>query len=179
MATKKLQDLAASTSPNDTDILLIEDTSATKKITFLSLFNKVKNKLGLGSLATKNKVAQSDMETAVGDLLNSIGKATDLTTTQKTNLVVAINELVESTNSLNRNKLVTENITLKIEQGQDWSYIPAKVGYHLISVMPTQFTGTYEIISGVSWQDSQYAVFLRAAPQTQHSFPAMAIWLPL
>lgn len=80
---------------------------------------------------------------------------------------------------LNRNKLVTENITLKIQQGQDWSYIPAKVGYHLISVMPTQFTGTYEIISGVSWQDSQYAVFLRAAPQTQHSFPAMAIWLPL
>lgn len=103
MSQKKLKDLNTSTSPNDSDILLIEDTEATKNITFLDLFNKIKTKLGLGSLATKNKVAQSDMETAVSNLLNSIGKASDLTTTQKANLVAAINELVESTNSLNRN----------------------------------------------------------------------------
>ena len=134
MATKKLQDLAESTSPNDTDIFIIEDTTATKKITLLNLFNKMISKLGLGSLATKNKVLQSDLDTALAnllagkltssgiannlsttdatkvlaapqgkELLGYIGTLSGLTTAQKTNLVVAVNELVERTDELNRN----------------------------------------------------------------------------
>lgn len=93
MATKKLQDLAASTSPGDTDILLIEDTSATKKITFLSLFNKIKEKLSLGGLATKSTVAQSDLESALASLitgkLTSSGIANNLTTTDTTKVLAA------------------------------------------------------------------------------------------
>ena len=134
MATKKLQDLAESTSPNDTDIFIIEDTTATKKITLLNLFNKMISKLGLGSLATKNKVLQSDLDTALAnllagkltssgiannlsttdatkvlaapqgkELLGYIGTLSGLTTAQKTNLVVAVNELVERTDELHRN----------------------------------------------------------------------------
>lgn len=59
MATKKLQDLTASTSPGDADILLIEDTAATKKITFLNLFNRIKTKLGLATVATSGKLADT------------------------------------------------------------------------------------------------------------------------
>ncbi|WP_050640991.1 MULTISPECIES: hypothetical protein [Clostridia] len=57
MATKKLQDLTASTSPGDADIMLIEDTTATKKITFLNLFNRIKTKLGLATVATSGKAS--------------------------------------------------------------------------------------------------------------------------
>lgn len=46
MATKKLQDLAASINPNDSDIFIIEDATATKKITFANMFSKIKQKLG-------------------------------------------------------------------------------------------------------------------------------------
>ena len=59
MATKKLQDLTASTSPGDADIMLIEDTTATKKITFLNLFNRIKTKLGLATVATSGKLADT------------------------------------------------------------------------------------------------------------------------
>lgn len=59
MATKKLQDLTASTSPGDADILLIEDTAATKKITFLNLFNRIKTKLSLATVATSGKLADT------------------------------------------------------------------------------------------------------------------------
>lgn len=93
MATKKLQDLAESTSPGDTDILLIEDTSATKKITFFNLYNKIKTKLGLGGLATKSTVAQSDLESDLASLINgkltSSGIANNLTTTDTTKVLAA------------------------------------------------------------------------------------------
>lgn len=57
METKKLQDLAESTAPNDTDIFILEDATATKKVTFLNLFNKIKTKLGLKAIATSGKAA--------------------------------------------------------------------------------------------------------------------------
>ena len=57
MATKKLLELAESTSPGDSDILMIEDTVATKRITFLNLFNKVKAKLALATVATSGKAS--------------------------------------------------------------------------------------------------------------------------
>ena len=57
MATKKLLELAESTSPDDSDILMIEDTVATKRITFLNLFNKVKAKLALATVATSGKAS--------------------------------------------------------------------------------------------------------------------------
>ena len=137
----KFTDYAAKTIPDDSDILLIQDASATKKITFLNIFNRVKTKLGLGTLATKNTISQSDLETALADLITekltasgiannltttdatkvlsapqgknlsdsivniskSIGTLDSLTTTEKANLVAAMNELVTSLNTLNSN----------------------------------------------------------------------------
>ena len=57
MATKKLLELVESTSPGDSDILMIEDTVATKRITLLNLFNKIKAKLALATVATSGKAS--------------------------------------------------------------------------------------------------------------------------
>lgn len=136
----KFNEYTEKTTPDDVDIFLLQDTAATKKITFLSIFNRIKIKLGLGTLATKNTISQSDLENALLNLINGkltasgiandytttdltkvlaaakgkelkeyIGTLTALTTTEKTNLVGAVNELVTSVDSLNRNMSHTLN----------------------------------------------------------------------
>lgn len=133
-------DYTEKVNPDDVDILLLEDAEETKKITFLNIFNRIKTKLGLGSLAIKSTISQSDLETALLNLINGkltasgmsndlattdatkalaapqgkkllefIGTLTALTTTEKTNLVGAVNELVSSVDSLNRNMSHTLN----------------------------------------------------------------------
>ncbi|MBA4700723.1 MAG: hypothetical protein H2212_14965 [Ruminococcus sp.] len=135
----KINEYTEKTSPDDVDIFLLQDASATKKITFLSIFNQIKTKLGLGGLATKSKISQEDLEAALLNLINGkltasgmsndlittdatkalaapqgkklldfIGTLTALTTTEKTNLVLAINELVTSIDALNRNLQITQ-----------------------------------------------------------------------
>lgn len=130
----KFNEYAEKSTPDDVDIFLLQDTSATKKITFLSIFNQIKTKLGLGLLATKSKISEEELETALLNLINGkltasglsndlittdatkalaapqgkklleyIGTLTQLTTVEKANLVGAINELVTSVDSLNRN----------------------------------------------------------------------------
>ena len=172
----KFTDYAAKTIPDDSDILLIQDASATKKITFLNIFNRVKTKLGLGTLATKNTISQSDLETALADLITekltasgiannltttdatkvlsapqgknlsdsivniskSIGTLDSLTTTEKANLVGAINELVTSLNTLNSN---IQNLKDSIS-----GIYTANLSVPNITIDGTVYTGTTEIV---------------------------------
>lgn len=137
----KFNEYTEKTNPDDVDIFLLQDAASTRKISFLNIFNRIKTKLGLGELATKSKVAQSDLEAALANLiagkltssgiannltttdttkvlaapqgkallesitsaLTLIGSLDALTTTEKTNLVGSINELVTSLTALNRN----------------------------------------------------------------------------
>lgn len=137
----KFNEYTEKTNPDDIDIFLLQDAASTKKISFLNIFNRIKTKLGLGYLATKSKVAQSDLEDALANLiagkltssgiannltttdttkvlaapqgkallesitsaLTLIGSLDALTTTEKTNLVGSINELVTSVATLNSN----------------------------------------------------------------------------
>lgn len=137
----KFNEYTEKTNPDDVDIFLLQDAASTRKISFLNIFNRIKTKLGLGELATKSKVAQSDLEAALANLiagkltssgiannltttdttkvlaapqgkallesitsaLTLIGSLDALTTTEKTNLVGSINELVTSLTALNSN----------------------------------------------------------------------------
>lgn len=89
----KFNEYTEKTNPDDVDIFLLQDAASTKKISFLNIFNQIKTKLGLGDLATKSKVAQSDLEDALTDLiagkLTSSGIANDLTTTDITKVLSA------------------------------------------------------------------------------------------
>ena len=136
----KFNEYTEKTNPDDVDIFLLQDAASTRKISFLNIFNRIKTKLGLGELATKSKVAQSDLEAALANLiannltttattkvlaapqgkallesitsaLTLIGSLDALTTTEKTNLVGSINELVTSLTALNSN-LNASNFTL-------------------------------------------------------------------
>ena len=140
----KFNEYTEKTNPDDVDIFLLQDAASTRKISFLNIFNRIKTKLGLGELATKSKVAQSDLEAALANLiagkltssgiannltttdttkvlaapqgkallesitsaLTLIGSLDALTTTEKTNLVGSINELVTSLTALNSNLTV-------------------------------------------------------------------------
>ena len=130
----KFNEYTEKTNPDDADIFLLQDVVSTKKTTFLGIFNQIRTKLGLGELANKNKVSQSDLEDALTEFINGkltasgiaddlntaditkvlsapqgkallgyIGTLSSLSTAQKTNLVVAINEVVTSVAALNSN----------------------------------------------------------------------------
>lgn len=130
----KFNEYTEKTNPDDADIFLLQDVVSTKKTTFLGIFNQIRTKLGLGALANKNKVSQSDLEDALTEFINGkltasgiaddlnttditkvlsapqgkallgyIGTLSSLSTAQKTNLVVAINEVVTSVATLNSN----------------------------------------------------------------------------
>lgn len=138
----KFNEYTEKTNPDDADIFLLQDVVSTKKTTFLGIFNQIRTKLGLGELANKNKVSQSDLEDALTEFINGkltasgiaddlnttditkvlsapqgkallgyIGTLSSLSTAQKTNLVVAINEVVTSVAALNSN-LNAANFTL-------------------------------------------------------------------
>ena len=89
----KFNEYTEKTNPDDVDIFLLQDAASTKKISFLNIFNRIKTKLGLGDLATKSKVAQSDLEDALANLiagkLTSSGIANNLTTTDTTKVLAA------------------------------------------------------------------------------------------
>ncbi|WP_346903170.1 hypothetical protein [Faecalicatena contorta] len=133
----KFNEYTEKTNPDDADIFLLQDVVSTKKTTFLGIFNQIRAKLGLGALANKNKVSQSDLEDALTEFINGkltasgiaddlnttditkvlsapqgkallgyIGTLSSLSTAQKTNLVVAINEVVTSVATLNSNLTV-------------------------------------------------------------------------
>lgn len=89
----KFNEYTEKTNPDDIDIFLLQDAASTKKISFLNIFNRIKTKLGLGYLATKSKVAQSDLEDALANLiagkLTSSGIANNLTTTDTTKVLAA------------------------------------------------------------------------------------------
>lgn len=89
----KFNEYTEKTNPDDVDIFLLQDAASTKKISFLNIFNRIKTKLGLGDLATKSEVAQSDLEDALANLiagkLTSSGIANNLTTTDTTKVLAA------------------------------------------------------------------------------------------
>lgn len=89
----KFNEYTEKTAPDDVDIFLLQDTSATKKVTFLSIFNQIKTKLGLGLLATKSKISEEELETALLNLINgkltASGMANDLITTDATKALAA------------------------------------------------------------------------------------------
>lgn len=152
----KFNEYTEKTNPDDVDIFLLQDAASTRKISFLNIFNRIKTKLGLGELATKSKVAQSDLEAALANLiagkltssgiannltttdttkvlaapqgkallesitsaLTLIGSLDALTTTEKTNLVGSINELVTSLTALNSNLQSTNDLIW------DTGYVP-------------------------------------------------------
>ena len=146
----KFNEYTEKTYPDDADIFLLQDVVSTKKTTFLGIFNQIRAKLGLGALANKNKVSQSDLEDALTEFINGkltasgiaddlnttditkvlsapqgkallgyIGTLSSLSTAQKTNLVVAINEVVTSVATLNSN-LNAANFDLTVS-----TYYPA------------------------------------------------------
>lgn len=58
MATRKIADLTQSTTASDADLMVIQDTSKTKKITFATLLTGIKSKLGVGTAANLNTTSK-------------------------------------------------------------------------------------------------------------------------
>ena len=50
MATKKIKDYKQATTANDTDVMILESAPETQHVTFLTLVNKIKEKLGIASI---------------------------------------------------------------------------------------------------------------------------------
>lgn len=58
MATRKIADLTQATTASDADLMVIQDTSKTKKITFSTLLAGIKTKLGVGTAANLNTTSK-------------------------------------------------------------------------------------------------------------------------
>ncbi len=58
MATRKIADLTQATTASDADLMVIQDTSKTKKITFATLLTGIKSKLGVGTAANLNTTSK-------------------------------------------------------------------------------------------------------------------------
>ena len=58
MATRKIADLTQATTASDADLMVIQDTSKTKKITFSTLLTSIKSKLGVGTAANLNTTSK-------------------------------------------------------------------------------------------------------------------------
>ena len=58
MATRKIADLTQATTASDADLMVIQDTSKTKKITFATLLTSIKSKLGVGTAANLNTTSK-------------------------------------------------------------------------------------------------------------------------
>lgn len=58
MATRKITDLTQATTASDADLMVIQDTSKTKKITFSTLLTSIKSKLGVGTAANLNTTSK-------------------------------------------------------------------------------------------------------------------------
>lgn len=71
---------------------------------------------------------------------------------------------------------IIESTTKSQSSGADFFYIAAKSGYHLVSAMITLFSGSEDIIIGISWVGTQYAAFTKAAPSATRSVPVMLVW---
>lgn len=74
MATRKIADLTQATTASDADLMVIQDTSKTKKITFSTLLTSIKSKLGVGTAANLNTTSKE-----IVGAINEIN--TNLTTT--------------------------------------------------------------------------------------------------
>lgn len=66
----RIKQYSEATTANDTDVMIIENATETQHITFLNLFNKIKEKLKLGTLANKSKVVKSDLDTDIQETLD-------------------------------------------------------------------------------------------------------------
>ncbi|WP_027296109.1 hypothetical protein [Robinsoniella sp. KNHs210] len=58
MATRKIVDLTQATTSSDADLMVIQDTSKTKKITFSTLLTNIKSKLKVGTAANLNTTSK-------------------------------------------------------------------------------------------------------------------------
>lgn len=152
MATKKLQDLTASTSPGDADIMLIEDTTATKKITFLNLFNRIKTKLGLATVATSGKLADTvkdeDNRTITdAERAKWNGYGTDITSLNS-NLNASNFTLTNSTYYPTTNVIVSGRVLQLQCAGLILKDVPANAEF-VIGTLPATYRPSYKIIKYV------------------------------
>ena len=75
-----------------------------------------------------------------------------------------------------KNVMEIENI--QIEQTFNFMYVEPKIGYHLVSAMVTTFVnGESDIINGICWQENQYVLFTKEAPETPTTKPVMLVWI--
>ena len=84
MATRKIADLTQATTASDADLMVIQDTSKTKKITFSTLLTSIKSKLGVGTAANLNTTSKeivgaiNEINTNLGGIILYAGTASEI-----------------------------------------------------------------------------------------------------
>lgn len=84
MATRKIADLTQATTASDADLMVIQDTSKTKKITFATLLTGIKSKLGVGTAANLNTTSK-EIVGAINEINTNLGVIGTLYTTEEVN----------------------------------------------------------------------------------------------
>ena len=68
----RIKQYTEASSTNDTDVMIIENSTETQHIKFSTLFNSIKSKLALGALALKNVITKTDMDSSLQASVNKI-----------------------------------------------------------------------------------------------------------
>lgn len=74
-----------------------------------------------------------------------------------------------------------ETHRLTLPAGQDYCFIGKKDGYHLVSVVPTDYASVGTPIIGIAWSNGTigYGVFAKNAPATDTTFDVLGTWVKL
>lgn len=92
MADKYIINMPEKVTPADTDLTMVEDAQDTKRMTWANFVKPLKDLIGnMASLTTTHK---STIVGAINEVLGKIGNLASLSTTHKDTVVGAINELL-------------------------------------------------------------------------------------
>lgn len=143
------------------------------KVAFSGSYDDLSDKPTLGK-AAEMEVANNDTTTSEGYVadaraVNLLGEEIDETNEELDTLKSSFDETNEKLETLENGfdelntKIIVETVAATINASADYTYIPAKDGYHLVSAVNESFADTTDVPIGITWYERFYVVFFKSA----------------
>ena len=83
-----------------------------------------------------------------------------------------------ATGKIAKQIIFTESLQVSIGANNDYFYLNAKTGYHLVSAMiSNSWSGSQDTIIGLAWSGYNYIAFLKAADASARTKNVMLVWV--
>lgn len=158
MATRKIADLTQATTASDADLMVIQDTSKTKKITFATLLTSIKSKLGVGTAANLNTTSK-EIVGAINEINTNLERSTS-TCTKGGNVSVSSVTVYKSGNWISLNGTIQTNDNYNFAAWNPQTVLTVPTGYRpytkvyfLTNINGTNFSVTVDTTGIVNLQN--------------------------